>query len=85
MVFRPVSFLLALPCAQPLPIACFMPAEEVADSYPHETVQKVIREGKAWISVYSVQKKPTIRACITNYLTEEADIQDLVNTLEAVR
>ena len=69
----------------PLPIACFMPVEEVADSYPHETVQKVIREGKAWISVYSVQKKPTIRACITNYLTEEADIQDLVNTLEAVR
>ena len=27
-----------------------------ADTYPHETVQKVIREGKAWISVYSVQK-----------------------------
>lgn len=69
----------------PLPIACFMPAEKVEDTYPHETVQKVIRDGKAWISVYSVQKKPTIRACVTNYLTEETDIQDLVNTLETVR
>lgn len=69
----------------PLPIACFMPPEVVADTYPHETVQKVIREGKAWISVYSVQKKPTIRACVTNYLTEEEDILSLVASLESVR
>jgi glutamate/tyrosine decarboxylase-like PLP-dependent enzyme len=68
-----------------LPVLCFGKAElEYDDESVNELVQRVIRNGKAWISVYPVNGIITIRASVTNYNTTETDLQMLVEELTAV-
>lgn len=47
--------------------------------------QAVVDSGKAWISRYPVNGKPALRACITNYDTQEEDLKALVALLETKR
>lgn len=69
-----------------MPIACFMdPAFEQDDNYAARLCGKVLQSGKAWISVYRTGAVNTLRACITNYATEEKDVRELVGLLEEVR
>ena len=66
----------------PLPIACF--ALEVFEKNPALALticEKIIKSGKAWISVYKIGEINTLRACITNYATTEKEVQLLVDLL----
>ncbi len=69
-----------------LPIACFMdPAFEQDEHYAQRLCEKVLQSGRAWISVYRIGKVNTLRACITNYATEEKDVRELLGLLEEAR
>lgn len=47
-----------------------------------EIVQKVIRKGNAWISVYRTNGVNALRACITNYDTTEREMDQLLADLK---
>lgn len=65
-----------------LPIACFgkkyFEAEEDAAL---NISKKIIESGKAWLSVYKINGVNTLRACITNYATDETNVKELVKEL----
>lgn len=66
-----------------LPIVCF--SHPVLKEQPEKTQQLVdgiIRTGKAWISTYPIGQKLCLRACITNYNTDEKAISDLMDLLK---
>ncbi|MEO8127664.1 MAG: aminotransferase class V-fold PLP-dependent enzyme [Bryobacteraceae bacterium] len=65
----------------PLPVVCF--AKPGATSEEHqEIVSKIVRSGKAWISTTVLAGRRTVlRACITNYRTQESDISALIRDL----
>lgn len=68
----------------PMPIVCF----DHPDLSPEAILkmnQIITREGQAWISVYPVRGKSTLRACITNYDTQEKDLLKLIRILEETR
>lgn len=52
------------------------------DLLVHQVVDHVVRSGVAWVSVYPVNGKATIRACITNYATDENDLNRLVEAMQ---
>ncbi|MEL6671176.1 MAG: aminotransferase class V-fold PLP-dependent enzyme [Bacteroidota bacterium] len=65
-----------------LPIICFTDKELRKDSqFVKWICSKVIESGEAWISSYPINGSNTIRACITNYATEEYHIRNLVQLL----
>ena len=69
-----------------LPIVCF--TDEVLHQQPHFdrwVVSEIVKSGKAWISTYPIGGKNTIRACITNYATDEMHIHELVALLNQQR
>lgn len=69
-----------------LPIACFMDsAHEQAPGFARAVADRVLKSGKAWISVYPVGGVETLRACITNYATGEKEVRELVKLLNACR
>lgn len=69
-----------------LPIACFMdPVYEQAPGFARAVCDKVLRSGKAWISVYPAGGVETLRACITNYATGEREIRALVELVDVCR
>ncbi|MFK7933800.1 MAG: aspartate aminotransferase family protein [Saprospiraceae bacterium] len=69
-----------------LPIVCFTdPKHENDDTFPAKMYHKIVESGEAWLSVFPVDGKPTIRACITNYATQPADIEHLINLLNVLR
>jgi len=45
---------------------------------------KIINSGKAWLSVYKVNDINTLRVCITNYLTNENDLDSLIVLVNSV-
>lgn len=47
--------------------------------------REVTDTGKVWISVYNTSGISTLRACITNYNTDEKDLDELLKTLGDVR
>ncbi|MEO0339053.1 MAG: pyridoxal-dependent decarboxylase [Bacteroidota bacterium] len=65
-----------------MPIICFT-RPEFQDQEMVEIVNEINASGKAWLSVYPIDGKPTARVCITNYLTDEAALDHLVEVLEA--
>jgi len=70
----------------PLPVVCF--TDEGFTDHPEfaRTVcQDVVKSGKAWISVYPIADKEVLRACITNYNTDESNIVELVEILNTFR
>lgn len=69
-----------------LPIICF--TDPRLRSHPnavHDICQKIIQSGEAWLSIYPIQGIPTFRACITNYATNNGDIDQLIEGLNKER
>ncbi|MGA2079307.1 MAG: aminotransferase class V-fold PLP-dependent enzyme [Holophaga sp.] len=66
----------------PLPVVCFhRPGTD-----PARVLARIYRDGKVWISSLALPGGPTVlRACITSYLTTEADVEALVAALESAR
>ena len=67
----------------PLPVVCFTDA---AGADPSAIAMRVVSSGEAWISTTSLAGKTSaLRACITNFLTEEDDVEALVASLDSAR
>jgi glutamate/tyrosine decarboxylase-like PLP-dependent enzyme len=65
----------------PLPVICFARPNATAEEH-QEIVSKVVRSGRAWISTTVLGGKRTVlRACITNYRTQESDVSALIDLL----
>ncbi len=71
----------------PLPVVCATHPDLGRDPcLPGVVVREVQRRGRAWISeVRPGRRDPLVRACITSYRTEEADVEVLVAELEEGR
>ena len=70
----------------PLPVACFTDENYKTDKrFTQSILDKVLANGKSWLSVYPINDLPTFRACITNYNTNEANIDELVEELNRER
>lgn len=70
----------------PLPVVCFTEKTKKSDSDLISICNKVVASGKAWISfVKLTDTVPALRACITNYMTEEKHIHALVDILNDAR
>jgi glutamate/tyrosine decarboxylase-like PLP-dependent enzyme len=66
----------------PLPVVCFS-TSGVSDA---ELLAKhVVNSGEAWISTTRMGGKVVLRACITNYRTDEDDVRSLVASLNGAR
>jgi glutamate/tyrosine decarboxylase-like PLP-dependent enzyme len=69
-----------------LPVVCFTDAAYRNDEkFAKFITDKVVKSGKAWISVYKLGQINTLRACITNYNTDEKNIHELVSILNGFR
>lgn len=65
-----------------LPVICFGKAEfKQDDRLALNVCSKVLASGKAWISVYRAGAVNGLRACITNYDTQNEDLEELVEVL----
>jgi aromatic-L-amino-acid decarboxylase len=69
----------------PLPLACFAPAGDASPEALQRIAGAVQRRGRAWISYAVIGGAPVLRACITSFRTDEADLDALVAELEAAR
>jgi glutamate/tyrosine decarboxylase-like PLP-dependent enzyme len=47
--------------------------------------KRVVEPGEAWISVARFEGRPVLRACITSHRSSEADLERLVQALNAAR
>lgn len=70
--------------ATPLPVVCFThPAIERGGTTVQSLAQTVDRTGRAWIAPIELPGGlPALRACITNHLTEDRDLDVLIATLQ---
>ncbi len=69
----------------PLPVVCF--GNKTFESDTNAALQiskKIIESGKAWLSVYKINGVNTLRACITNYASNENNIEELVGLLNEI-
>ena len=67
----------------PLPIACFV---DEGGTDPQMIVNRVLASGQAWCSTTMLGGHGMVlRACITNYATQEEDVRGLVAALNAAR
>jgi len=68
-----------------LPLVCFTRAGAAWSLDAHQAVaDRVIRSGRAWIStVVTARGDAALRACVTNYRTSPADVETLIDALEA--
>ncbi|MFW6084011.1 MAG: pyridoxal phosphate-dependent decarboxylase family protein [Gemmatimonadota bacterium] len=72
----------------PLPLVCFThPRIRRAALTAEDLAARVNRRGRAWIShvVPAGDRPAVLRACVTSYRTDEADLDCLVSELEAAR
>jgi len=65
-----------------LPVVCF---SDPGGADPHRIVMRIVSTGEAWISTTQIKGRPVLRACITNYRTEAADVQALIQSLNQAR
>lgn len=70
----------------PLPISCFTD-DKFRDNpefipYVHKAI---LDNQQSWISIYPINGMPTLRACITNYQSNEKHIDQLINQLNRAR
>ncbi|MEP6949559.1 MAG: pyridoxal-dependent decarboxylase [Ginsengibacter sp.] len=66
-----------------LPVICFGKENFIKDEQAAlKLSNQIIQSGKAWLSVYKLGDINTLRVCITNYLTGEKDIDDLLILLD---
>jgi hypothetical protein len=55
------------------------------ESFIREVVSEVVSTQQAWISMTRLGGNPVIRACITNYRSQEEDVIELIKLLNAAR
>lgn len=69
-----------------LPVICFTaPEYKHTKNFATDICNKVLKSGKAWLSVYRVNGSNSLRACITNYATTETEIDAFVSLLNKFR
>lgn len=71
-----------------LPVICFI--DEAAwrrkdRNFAYEINQHILSTGRVWISIFTVHGMPTLRACMTNYDTNEGNIRELIRILNEAR
>jgi len=65
-----------------LPIVCFThPNLQKKKEMVQQLVDELIHSGETWVSTYPIHGEQTIRACITNFDTQEKDLQKLIDVL----
>lgn len=65
-----------------LPIVCFThPDLKGSKKAVEELVDKLVYSGETWLSTYPINGELTLRACITNYDTQEKDLINFTNLL----
>ena len=73
----------------PLPVSCFTPMKSPKErDLPllEDICRQVVSSGNSWISTTILNSTiPVLRACITNYRTDEKDIEGLVDLLNKAR
>ena len=70
----------------PFPVICFTDTRFENDpEFTQNILKSILSSGKSWISVYPVNQVQCFRACITNYKTNEAELDELVNELNLHR
>jgi glutamate/tyrosine decarboxylase-like PLP-dependent enzyme len=71
----------------PLPVACFThPELREGRLTTARILAEIYRRGRAWISDVVVGgRERVLRACITSFRTDEADVGSLVEELERAR
>ncbi|MFY7999974.1 MAG: pyridoxal phosphate-dependent decarboxylase family protein [Candidatus Kapaibacteriota bacterium] len=71
----------------PLPVVCFVDESLENGSTPEflkAVAKRIVQSGEAWLSTTLLNGKTVLRACITNYTTQESDVQVLVRLLRRV-
>ncbi|MEL6811304.1 MAG: aminotransferase class V-fold PLP-dependent enzyme [Bacteroidota bacterium] len=69
-----------------LPIACFTDEQHEYDlNFSKYIYDSVLEEGSAWIINYPYEEFATLRACITNYDTNEGHLDALIEVLNRKR
>lgn len=71
-----------------LPVVCFVDRAPQGDTLPHLSaiLHEVLTSGRAWLSTTRLGNgQHVLRACITNYRTDEADVRALVQALNDAR
>ncbi|MEZ5392485.1 MAG: aminotransferase class V-fold PLP-dependent enzyme [Bryobacterales bacterium] len=70
----------------PLPISCFVDAEDPSEQRSEQVRASVFESGQAWISTTRLGgSQAALRACVTNFRTQPADVDALIAALEATR
>lgn len=70
----------------PFPVICFTDTRFENDlKFSQNILQSILSSGKSWISVYPMHQVQCFRACITNYSTNENDLNELVEELNLHR
>ena len=72
----------------PLPIACFTDANGPEEQREHLSaiLEHVLASGNAWLSTTTLGTGATVlRACITNFRTDESNIKKLIESLDRAR
>jgi glutamate/tyrosine decarboxylase-like PLP-dependent enzyme len=71
-----------------LPVVCFTEGNANWSYEKHQEIaDAVVASGEAWISTVQLgpEKRPALRACITNYETEELHVDSLLTVLHGLR
>ena len=66
-----------------LAVLCFVDAERGLD--PVLLAERVVADGRAWISSAKFEGQPVLRACITSHFTQAQHLDDLVAALDEAR
>jgi glutamate/tyrosine decarboxylase-like PLP-dependent enzyme len=66
----------------PLPVICF---SDPHGADPQAIVMEIVASGEAWLSMTTLLGTPVLRACISNYRTQPADVHSLAATLHQTR
>jgi aromatic-L-amino-acid/L-tryptophan decarboxylase len=71
----------------PLPVICFTHAElQAGGPTTHEILEAIYARGRVWISDVSLGgRERVLRACITSFRSDEADVECLIEELEKAR
>lgn len=67
-----------------LPIVCFNKPEKIDDEvWTRNFVNKLVSSRKIWVSTYPVHGQLTIRACITNFLTRDKEVDEIAELINS--
>ena len=67
-----------------LPVVCFSAQTKDEQSDAQNIVRQIVESGQAWISTTVIAGRTVLRACITHYGTQPADVRALVSELNRV-